>query len=110
MFFGRVPRCARVGLLRTARALRCYAHASHCLTACSVSLTHLTLDFEVLPCFYTCVCFILFDAYFQLFARLNLEWMKLNSDYSIQRINLTQSNFESTIDYSYYSRFNFVNH
>ncbi|MCS7076369.1 MAG: hypothetical protein NZ455_06655 [Bacteroidia bacterium] len=37
--FGRVPRCARVGLLRTARSLRCYATASHCLTACSVSLT-----------------------------------------------------------------------
>ncbi|MCS7077662.1 MAG: hypothetical protein NZ455_13180 [Bacteroidia bacterium] len=31
--------CARVGLLRTTRSLRCYAHASHCLTACSVSLT-----------------------------------------------------------------------
>ncbi|MCS7076113.1 MAG: hypothetical protein NZ455_05370 [Bacteroidia bacterium] len=30
---------ARVGLLRTTRALRCYAIASHCLTACSVSLT-----------------------------------------------------------------------
>ncbi|MCS7075643.1 MAG: hypothetical protein NZ455_02985 [Bacteroidia bacterium] len=36
---GRVPRCARVGLLRTPLTLRCYANASHCLTACSVSLT-----------------------------------------------------------------------
>ncbi|MCS7076159.1 MAG: hypothetical protein NZ455_05600 [Bacteroidia bacterium] len=37
--FGRVPRCARVGLLRTTLSLRCYAYAAHCLTACSVSLT-----------------------------------------------------------------------
>ncbi|MCS7077227.1 MAG: hypothetical protein NZ455_10990 [Bacteroidia bacterium] len=37
--FGRVPRCARVGLLRTTLTLRCYAIAPHCLTACSVSLT-----------------------------------------------------------------------
>ncbi|MCS7077364.1 MAG: hypothetical protein NZ455_11680 [Bacteroidia bacterium] len=37
--FGRVPRCARVGLLRTTLSLRCYATASHCLRACSVSLT-----------------------------------------------------------------------
>ncbi|MCS7077268.1 MAG: hypothetical protein NZ455_11195 [Bacteroidia bacterium] len=29
----------RVGLLRTTRSLRCFANASHCLTACSVSLT-----------------------------------------------------------------------
>ncbi|MCS7076148.1 MAG: hypothetical protein NZ455_05545 [Bacteroidia bacterium] len=64
---------ARVGAFRTARALRCCANASHCLTACFMPLTHLTLDFEVLPCFYTCVCFTLFDTYFQLFTRLNLD-------------------------------------
>ncbi|MCS7075623.1 MAG: hypothetical protein NZ455_02880 [Bacteroidia bacterium] len=29
----------RVGLLRTTLLLRCCAHASHCLMACSVSLT-----------------------------------------------------------------------
>ncbi|MCS7075240.1 MAG: hypothetical protein NZ455_00930 [Bacteroidia bacterium] len=33
----------RVGLLRTTRALRCYANAPHCLTACSVSLTQAAL-------------------------------------------------------------------
>ncbi|MCS7029301.1 MAG: hypothetical protein NZ519_11115 [Bacteroidia bacterium] len=36
---------ARVGLLRTTRALRCYADALHCLTACSVSLTQLNSGF-----------------------------------------------------------------
>ncbi|MCS7077998.1 MAG: hypothetical protein NZ455_14900 [Bacteroidia bacterium] len=40
-FFGRVPRCARVGLFRTTLSLRCYANASHCLTACCIALTHL---------------------------------------------------------------------
>ncbi|MCS7078174.1 MAG: hypothetical protein NZ455_15790 [Bacteroidia bacterium] len=33
--FGRVPRCARVGLLRTTLTLG----ASHCLTACFIALT-----------------------------------------------------------------------
>ncbi|MCS7075198.1 MAG: hypothetical protein NZ455_00720 [Bacteroidia bacterium] len=46
--FGRVPRCARVGLLRTTRSLRCYACASHCLTACSVSLTQATFGYFTL--------------------------------------------------------------
>ncbi|MCS7075156.1 MAG: hypothetical protein NZ455_00505 [Bacteroidia bacterium] len=40
---------ARVGLLRTTLTLRCYAIASHCLTACSVSLTQ--QRFDVLLCF-----------------------------------------------------------
>ncbi|MCS7076683.1 MAG: hypothetical protein NZ455_08245 [Bacteroidia bacterium] len=30
---------ARVGAFRTTRALRCYATAPHCLTACSMPLT-----------------------------------------------------------------------
>ncbi|MCS7075158.1 MAG: hypothetical protein NZ455_00515 [Bacteroidia bacterium] len=29
-FFGRVPRCARVGVLRAALSLRCCACAPHC--------------------------------------------------------------------------------
>ncbi|MCS7077371.1 MAG: hypothetical protein NZ455_11715 [Bacteroidia bacterium] len=41
---------ARVGAFRT--ALRCCAHAPHCLTACSMPLTHLTLYFEVFILFY----------------------------------------------------------
>ncbi|MDW8346984.1 MAG: hypothetical protein RML94_08530 [Bacteroidia bacterium] len=43
---------ARVGSFRTTLSLRCFANAAHCLTACSMSLTHLTLDFEVFILFY----------------------------------------------------------
>ncbi|MCS7076754.1 MAG: hypothetical protein NZ455_08600 [Bacteroidia bacterium] len=33
---------ARVGAFRTTLSLRCFANASHCLTACSMPLTQLT--------------------------------------------------------------------
>ncbi|MCS7076775.1 MAG: hypothetical protein NZ455_08705 [Bacteroidia bacterium] len=53
-------RCARVGLLRTTRSLRCYAIASHCLTACSVSLTQAAFGcfiwFLYLPLLYLVEC------------------------------------------------------
>ncbi|MCS7078074.1 MAG: hypothetical protein NZ455_15285 [Bacteroidia bacterium] len=43
-------------------------YASHCLTACFVSLTQ--QSFGVLPCFYIRVCFALFDIHYQVLTRL----------------------------------------
>ncbi|MCS7075319.1 MAG: hypothetical protein NZ455_01350 [Bacteroidia bacterium] len=62
-------RFARVGLLRTTRSLRCYANASHCLTACSISLTQRSL--HILPCFYIYLCFTLFNVHYQVLTKLN---------------------------------------
>ncbi|MCS7075753.1 MAG: hypothetical protein NZ455_03545 [Bacteroidia bacterium] len=61
-------------MLRSGRATAHYAFASvlrcapHCLTACSVSLTQPL--FDVLPCFYTYLCFTLLDAHYQTLTRL----------------------------------------
>ncbi|MCS7078231.1 MAG: hypothetical protein NZ455_16075 [Bacteroidia bacterium] len=49
-------------------ALRVRFGATHCLTACSVSLTQQPLD--VLPCFYTYICFTLFNLDYQILTRL----------------------------------------
>ncbi|MCS7077984.1 MAG: hypothetical protein NZ455_14830 [Bacteroidia bacterium] len=64
---------ARVGAFRTTLRFGTSLRYALPLRACFMPLTHLTLDFEVLPCFYTCVCFTLFDTYFQLFTKLNLD-------------------------------------
>ncbi|MDW8345542.1 MAG: hypothetical protein RML94_01195 [Bacteroidia bacterium] len=62
MLFGRVPRCARVGVLRAALSLRCYALLTHPPHA---SRSSFGMFYLVFRCTFALSCLIMIIKYLQ---------------------------------------------